>query len=75
MAGAEAYRISFYRDGTQIYEATAALPRHELPPRWTFGGRQHELTAGTYRWVVVPLVPGPDGVLDGEPVVDSVYTV
>ena len=57
---AVAYSVAFYRDGDVVFARRTQAPRLTLPPSWSYGGRVHSLRAGTYRWVVWPIL-GADG--------------
>ncbi len=59
-ADAVAYSVTFYRDGDVVFAQRTREPRLTLPPSWSYGGRVHTLRAGTYRWVVWPIL-GADG--------------
>lgn len=55
-ADAVAYSVTFYRDGDAVFARRTLEPRLTLPPSWSYGGRVHTLRAGTYRWVVWPIL-------------------
>ena len=55
-AEAVAYSVTFYRDGDVVFAQRTREPRLTLPPSWSYGGRVHTLRAGTYRWVVWPIL-------------------
>jgi hypothetical protein len=46
------YRVRFFHDGREVFEAERLRPRVVLPSVWRFRGRTHRLEAGPYRWVV-----------------------
>lgn len=75
VAGAQSYRFVLFRGGIRIYEVVTRTSRHALPRRWTFGGKPHRLSTGTYRWVVIPRLRVAGGLRDGKAVVDASYTV
>lgn len=54
--GAKGYRVALFHDGGQIFERDVTATRLEIPSGWTYEGRSYELSPGTYRWVVWPLV-------------------
>lgn len=54
--GAKGYRVALFHDGGQIFERDVTATRLEMPSGWTYEGRSYELSPGTYRWVVWPLV-------------------
>jgi hypothetical protein len=64
VAGADEYRIRFYRDGRVVIEDKANTPRFVLP-------RGFEFRPGAYRWTVEPRQGG----MYSPPVVDSRFEV
>jgi hypothetical protein len=64
VAGADRYRIRFYRNGDVMLEGHAETPRFVLP-------RRFEFRPGAYRWTVEPRRDGAYG----PPVVDSRFEV
>lgn len=65
VTGAEAYAITFARNGNSFYSAVVVEPRLELPDSIRF-------PPGSYRWVVQPLAGARDL---GPPIVDSNFTI
>jgi hypothetical protein len=64
VAGADHYRVRFYRDGDVVLEGRPKQARFVLPPRFRF-------SPGTYRWTVEPR----QGEAYGAPLVDSRFKV
>jgi hypothetical protein len=64
VAGADHYRVRFYRDGDVVLEGRPKRARFVLPPRFEF-------SSGTYRWTVEPR----QGDAYGAPLVDSRFKV
>ena len=64
VAGADHYRVRFYRDGDVVLEGRPKQARFVLPPRFGF-------SPGPYRWTVEPRQG--DGY--GAPLVDSRFKV
>lgn len=64
VAGADRYRIRFYRNGDVMLEGRAETPRFVLP-------RRFEFRPGAYRWTVEPRRGGEYG----PPIVDSRFEV
>lgn len=73
--GAAAYRVTLLQAGRPILVRTTRTPRFPLPVRWRYGGAQHRLSPGTYRWLVVPLRRVGSTLRPGTPVVDAEYVV
>jgi hypothetical protein len=72
--GALGYRVALYRAGVQIFERDVSSTALKFPASWTYGGRLHSLTRGTYLWVVWPLIER-NPARAGEPIVSARYTV
>ena len=72
--GALGYRVALYRAGVQIFERDVSSTALEFPASWTYGGRLHSLTRGTYHWIVWPLIER-NPARAGEPIVSARYTV
>lgn len=64
VAGADHYRVRFYRDGDVVLEARPKQARFVLPPGFEF-------SPGPYRWTVEPR----QGEAYGAPLVDSRFKV
>ena len=73
--GAAAYRVTLLQAGRPILVRTTRTPRLPVPVRWRYGGAQHRLVPGSYRWLVVPLRRVGGTLRPGEPVVDAEYVV
>jgi hypothetical protein len=71
---ATAYKVGFFRDGKQVFEALASGPRLELPLRWVYHGRRYRLKSGTYSWTVWPAFGRRGHARFGQPVVDSTWS-
>jgi hypothetical protein len=69
---ATAYKVGFFRDGKQVFEALASGPRLELPLRWVYHGRRFRLTSGAYSWTVWPAF-GRGHARYGPPIVQSTW--
>ncbi|HET7854950.1 MAG TPA: hypothetical protein VFL41_00685 [Gaiellaceae bacterium] len=54
VARASYYNVQLYRGTRKILSAWPVRTRLRLRAQWTFGGRQHRLVPGTYRWYVWP---------------------
>jgi hypothetical protein len=50
--GAAGYRFALYRDERLLFDRDVTKPALVLASTWTHDGRFHQLTRGTYRWVV-----------------------
>ena len=67
------YKVEFFRNGREVFEALSSRARLELPTRWVYRGRTYQLVAGSYFWKVVPAF-GPRSRLGyGEPIVRSTW--
>jgi hypothetical protein len=55
VAGADSYRVEFFRGETRVFVATIKSPELTVPAQWALGGEQRTLTAGEYRWYVWPI--------------------
>ena len=53
-AGARYYNVQVFRGRTKIFSGWPTQPRLLLRESWRFGGKQHRLLPGTYRWYVWP---------------------
>jgi len=73
--GAVGYRVALYRDGRQIFELDVESASLQLPSSWTYEGRFHTLSRGTYRWVVWPLFGNGSTMRLGPAIVSARYTV
>jgi hypothetical protein len=51
---ADYYNVQLYRGAVKILSAWPIKPTLSLKKNWTFQGRRHSLTPGTYRWFVWP---------------------
>jgi hypothetical protein len=70
---ATVYKVGFFRQGKQVFEAIVSGTRLELPLRWVYHGRRFRLTPGTYSWIVRPAL-GPRGHRRyGQPIVNSTW--
>ncbi len=54
VAGATYYNVQVHRNGKKVLSLWPTRARLPLRARWTFRGRRHALTAGTYTWYVWP---------------------
>ena len=73
--GALGYRVALYRAGVQIFESDVTGTALEFPATWTYAGRLHSLTRGTYHWIVWPLVGAGAKVRQGPAIVSARYIV
>ena len=71
---ATAYKVGFFRDGKQVFEALASGPRLELPLRWVYHGRRYRLKSGTYSWTVWPAFGRRGNARFGQPIVNSTWS-
>lgn len=58
---ASGYRFELFRDDSLVLGRDTRAPRLSVPTRWTFGGEEHRLNRGTYRWYVWAIVDGKRG--------------
>lgn len=56
--GARYYNVQLYRAGQKVLSRWPLTVSLRVPHRWTYGGKRHSLTRGTYHWYVWPGV-GP----------------
>ncbi len=57
VAGAVAYRFELFRGSQQVLRATTKSAAFELGSTWRHRGHAEELSAGSYRWYVWPILP------------------
>jgi hypothetical protein len=69
--GAAFYEVAFIRAGVTVFKARTTKPRLVLPRSWRYGGRVRRLTAGRYRWLVVPGFGSAARPRFGEPIVSA----
>jgi hypothetical protein len=65
------YRVRFFRDGREVFEATPVQARLVLPAHWRFRGHEFSLDAGRYRWVVQAVFGAPSAEHDGRTIVSA----
>jgi hypothetical protein len=58
VAGADAYRVEFFRGNVRVYVASPKTAQLTVPASWTLGGKRRMLTPGEYRWYVWPITSG-----------------
>jgi hypothetical protein len=54
VARASFYNVQLYRGRVKVLSAWPTRTRLQLRARWRYLGREHRLSAGTYRWYVWP---------------------
>ena len=69
------YRVALFQGGRKIFEEDVHGTTLDFPGAWTYGGKLRRLTAGTYQWVVWPLVGSRAAPRVGAPIVTARYTV
>ncbi len=74
-AGASAYRVALYRNGSQVFEEDVRSAALDLSSSWSYGGHFYRLQRGTYRWIVWPLFGKGAGARKGAPIVSAQYVV
>jgi hypothetical protein len=52
VSSAREYEFQLFRGDTLVFQAQPQTPRLELPSSWRFGGQEHRLLPGEYRWYV-----------------------
>ena len=73
--GATGYRVALYKADRQIFEQDVTTTALQLSQSWTYKGRFYDLTKGTYRWVVWPLVGRGANTRQKPAIVSASYTV
>ena len=69
------YNVQLYRGRVKVLSSWPNRTRLQLRPRWTFLGRQRQLTPGTYRWYVWPGYGRPSTRRYGRLLGESTFTV
>ncbi len=54
VVGASYYNVQLFQRGKKILSVWPLKTSFRLPRSWTFAGKKHALTAGSYRWYVWP---------------------
>ena len=52
VVGASYYNVQLFQRGKKILSVWPLKTSFRLPRSWTFAGKKHALTAGSYRWYV-----------------------
>jgi hypothetical protein len=73
--GAVLYNVQLFRGSRKILSAWPRSAALRLTSRWTFAGRAHRLTRGTYRWYVWPAYRHGKGYRFGKLVGRSTFVV
>jgi hypothetical protein len=73
VSNATSYKVEFFRQGREVFEALSATARFELPTRWVYAGRTYHLAAGVYTWKVLPAFGSRSRLRFGTPIIRSTW--